>query len=336
MTTYVSSREGYRGVYMKKSSKNIMFVPDKDILSPSKIKKWLSCCDLEQLPDMETLTMALICSKDMPLLSYFDELPWEQDMLLYHKLDLPPHFQDLLNLQKQFIKSIYSKLLKSACNSHIQLLKDKTLFLNAFVMMNTRCVAVQNEVLLMKGFDMLNHNTKSTVELDVVDGGIELRSSVEIAKDEQVFLNYGPHDNLFLLVEYGFVLDNNENDLINVTHYLLPLLTKSQKILLKDNHFLGDYCVGHSGFDFRSRVALHVLEHNTFTFEVLESYPNLMIKILDCAIQDYKNMQFGLSYSSYIELQKLKSIHMEILKYWKAYLLNDLPMHLTSNPNSCR
>jgi hypothetical protein len=35
-----------------------------------------------------------------------------------------------------------------------------------------------------------------------------------IKKNDQIYVTYGCHDNKTLLIEYGFVLDNNPNDRI--------------------------------------------------------------------------------------------------------------------------
>ncbi|KAF1913516.1 hypothetical protein BDU57DRAFT_520429 [Ampelomyces quisqualis] len=58
---------------------------------------------------------------------------------------------------------------------------------------------------------------------------------------EEVFVSYGSHTNDFLLAEYGFILDTNQNDSIPLDHLLLPLLSKEQTDALKEDGFHGNY-----------------------------------------------------------------------------------------------
>ncbi|XP_018013833.2 SET domain-containing protein 4-like [Hyalella azteca] len=61
--------------------------------------------------------------------------------------------------------------------------------------------------------DFLNHSCEASVsvELDVNDM-YQIVTHVPYAKYDQIFISYGPHDNVKLFVEYGFFLPNNPHD----------------------------------------------------------------------------------------------------------------------------
>jgi hypothetical protein len=58
---------------------------------------------------------------------------------------------------------------------------------------------------------------------------------------EEVFVSYGAHTNDFLLVEYGFILEENKHDAIPLDHLLVPLLSAAQQQALKEDGFFGNY-----------------------------------------------------------------------------------------------
>ncbi|KAF2363038.1 ABC transporter type 1 transmembrane domain [Trinorchestia longiramus] len=66
--------------------------------------------------------------------------------------------------------------------------------------------------------DLLNHSFEAnvTVELDERDM-YRILTQVPYSKYDQVFINYGPHDNVKLFVEYGFFIPNNPHDGIPIS-----------------------------------------------------------------------------------------------------------------------
>lgn len=71
--------------------------------------------------------------------------------------------------------------------------------------------------------------------------GYSVTADRDYKAGEEVFVSYGSHTNDFLLAEYGFILDTNQNDSIPLDHLLLPLLSKEQVVALKEDGFHGNY-----------------------------------------------------------------------------------------------
>ncbi|KAI7825558.1 hypothetical protein BX661DRAFT_39713 [Kickxella alabastrina] len=59
--------------------------------------------------------------------------------------------------------------------------------------------------------DFLNHSETADVEthFDQRTGHFVIRTQRAFARGQEVFISYGPHDNRFMLLEYGFVLARN-------------------------------------------------------------------------------------------------------------------------------
>ncbi|KAL5335404.1 hypothetical protein BJX70DRAFT_401611 [Aspergillus crustosus] len=66
-------------------------------------------------------------------------------------------------------------------------------------------------------------------------------------KGEEVYMSYGSHSNDFLLVEYGFYLDNNPSDSIYLDPITLSDLTRAEKKELAAQGHLGNYQITSSG-----------------------------------------------------------------------------------------
>lgn len=78
-------------------------------------------------------------------------------------------------------------------------------------------------------------------------------------KGEEIFMSYGNHNNDFLLVEYGFTLDENRWDEVSLDEVILPLFSEAQKKTLDNAGFLGSYVLDNQMICHRTRVALSLL-----------------------------------------------------------------------------
>ncbi|QDS71218.1 hypothetical protein FKW77_010391 [Venturia effusa] len=108
--------------------------------------------------------------------------------------------------------------------------------------------------------DYLNHADEGcTFHYDTK--GITVVCNRDYAAGEEVVVSYGAHSNDYLLVEYGFILQENKDDSTKVDHIILPMLTKAQATFLEQHDYLGDYTLDSAGVCYRTQVALR----STFT-----------------------------------------------------------------------
>ena len=59
--------------------------------------------------------------------------------------------------------------------------------------------------------------TQVKAGFDEVRGCYIIRTLTPCHKHSQVFISYGPHSNKHLLLNYGFIVDNNPHDVCPVT-----------------------------------------------------------------------------------------------------------------------
>ncbi|KAK2560011.1 SET domain-containing protein 4 [Acropora cervicornis] len=96
-------------------------------------------------------------------------------------------------------------------------------------------------------------------------------------KGGQVFINYGPHDNRKLLVEYGFILPKNVHNVIPVPLKLLhsvvmPKISKlsrgKKEVILRNRLNMNLFCSEQSGLSWTALVLLRVLAMDEESFKI--------------------------------------------------------------------
>lgn len=145
----------------------------------------------------------------------------------------------------------------------------KKLFLWAWMCINSRCLfmdipekeAREDKWTMAPYVDFVNHSPDDHCLIRIDATGFSLFSTRKYCAGEQIFLCYGPYSNEFLLCEYGFMLPNNKWNDLDITDYILPMLTEEQKKFLQDTGYFGDYTLNRpQGISFRTEVALAILQ----------------------------------------------------------------------------
>ncbi|TGZ77995.1 SET domain-containing protein [Ascodesmis nigricans] len=77
-----------------------------------------------------------------------------------------------------------------------------------------------------------------------------------INENDEIFVSYGCHSNDFLLVEYGFILPEDENrwDDLNLDPLLTPTLHPSAQTQLEEEGFWGNYTADRNGVCYRTQA----------------------------------------------------------------------------------
>lgn len=65
--------------------------------------------------------------------------------------------------------------------------------------------------------DLFNHSDLVNTSIILEANQYSLKNNISFSKNEQIFINYGCHNNLKLMCEYGFYIKNNSNDFITIT-----------------------------------------------------------------------------------------------------------------------
>jgi len=103
--------------------------------------------------------------------------------------------------------------------------------------------------------DYFNHSDSGSAFV-TSPKGCTMTSDRDYRVGDEVIACYGTHSNDFLLVEYGFIMDKNEHDHLELDHIIESMLTAKQRQLLDDMGYLGKYGFYPHGTCFRTEIAL--------------------------------------------------------------------------------
>ena len=106
--------------------------------------------------------------------------------------------------------------------------------------------------------DYFNHANVGC-QVKYSESGYEVLADRQIEKGEEVYLSYGNHNNDFLLVEYGFLLEQNQYDELSLDEVILPLFSKDQRQALKKAGFLGGFVLDKESVCYRTQAALRLM-----------------------------------------------------------------------------
>lgn len=141
----------------------------------------------------------------------------------------PPRLQIAVQSKMADMKQAYMEVIRSDLWSGEEI--EYSEFLWAWFCVNSRSVFYRsagsefvredgNHLALAPYLDLLNHSVGAKVEAgyNQESGCYEIHTGDTYRKHSQVFISYGNHDNYHLLVEYGFTLPDNPNDVFQVEY----------------------------------------------------------------------------------------------------------------------
>ncbi|KAG2172571.1 hypothetical protein INT44_002586 [Umbelopsis vinacea] len=211
----------------------------------------------------------------------FNTMPvtYPEDIL---KSALPPHLTAEIQEQKAKIDADYRHVVQYSkntslgvenidykefewawlCGEHLIVLGELT----ESVGTEDRSI-VGGNIALAPMLDFLNHKSDAQFECGYnhKTQSFDIRTLMPYRRGQQVFFQYGAHDNAFLLKEYGFVVANNPYSAINLDDQMSKLLARlrvsgkfgAMKLkMLEDN---GDYTIRRNDISFRTLSALRLI-----------------------------------------------------------------------------
>ncbi|KAG9072033.1 SET domain-containing protein 4 [Linnemannia hyalina] len=191
----------------------------------------------------------------------------------------------------------------------------------AWLVVNTRCIyldaknqSAADNIALAPMLDFLNHTHDAKTEgaFCTKTKSYQIKTLLPYKKGEQVFINYGPHDNCFILVEYGFVTPNNPYNYVTVDNDFMQLsipgestAAKKDKLELLDMAgYHGDYVLHRNDVSFRLLAGMRLRLVNPF---------NKSSVATQLAIAQWHNVVNGELDQISPENERLVPIHIERL-----------------------
>ncbi|XP_042906229.1 SET domain-containing protein 4 [Parasteatoda tepidariorum] len=353
-------KESGRGLMAKERISGgdvIVAIPEKLLITPVKVLSlYLGDYFEKYCPDAsghEILSVFLMYERvkfhSSEWYPYLCSLPESYDIPAFHDgypiSKLPINISSLATKQMESVKTAYEKLnllLKHLEQSHpiFHNTLNFSLYKWAWCTVNTRCVHMdcfrENcpgkfctfHLALAPYLDLLNHNC----EVQVVAGynserrQYEIRSLCGFKKYSQVFINYGPHNNYTLLIEYGFIVNQNHNhsvtfsseeilDACKQCHFISSVSEKLKFIL--SNDILSNAVCSHDGLSWNLVVILRILTsenqlkdwksilHDGSKLSADElNYETLKKNLLSIKINDY-NFVYDTNSVAYSYLEKI-------------------------------
>ncbi len=210
----------------------------------------------DHLSSQELLSVFLLRERrrgqSSPWRPYLDTLP-ETHQVLYFCTPaevecLPPHLREEVREQRRQIGQVHSRL-QRACRGDFPFTRGELEW--AWFAVNTRSVYFSGEegkgegesgeapregdrLALAPLLDMFNHSPLASVTAGVdlrgAGGGrsvYQIVVNAPVSRHREVFINYGPHDNVRLALEYGFAVPGNPHDSVPLTLQELSGRTKA-------------------------------------------------------------------------------------------------------------
>ncbi|QLL31882.1 hypothetical protein HG536_0C00490 [Torulaspora globosa] len=154
-------------------------------------------------------------------------------------------------------------------------------FLHVYFIINSRCLYsevqlkkddVESQFTMVPFVDFLNHTDEvdqhcypeiTRDRKDRLMGVFSLKCGKRgyVKAGENILLNYGPHSNDFLLNEYGFVLQENRWNFIDISDEVTNLIGGDAVMMefLKEHAYWDNYTINYSEISYRALVALSLL-----------------------------------------------------------------------------
>ncbi|KAI8351584.1 hypothetical protein B0O80DRAFT_388382 [Mortierella sp. GBAus27b] len=234
----------------------------------------------------------------------FDTMPVRYPQDLFDLL--PLNVQAHVHKQKAKISSDYKTTLEFLQSNNDLLTRPLQYeeYEWAWLVVNTRCIYLDakkqvaaDNIALAPMLDFLNHTSEAKTEgfYCTKSKSYKIKTLLPYKKGEQVFINYGPHDNSFILVEYGFVTPNNPFNYASVDGDFMELTipgetsaAKKEKMELLDiAGYLGDYVLHRDDVSFRLLTSLRLRLINPFhkssvaTHQAIAQWQNVVNGELD-------------------------------------------------------
>ncbi|CAI2166878.1 9917_t:CDS:10, partial [Funneliformis geosporum] len=195
-------------------------------------------------------------------------------------------------------------------------------YLWGWLCVNTRCIYleskssydVKDHIAIAPFLDFLNHSHEAKIkgEFNQATQCYEITTFTPYKKGNQVFINYGPHDNFFILMEYGFVIPNNPYNYVSLDREFFEIslpeeteLIRQEKLdLLLHHGFYGDYSLRISEISFRLMTALRLRVIQRFNVSTLEAQG---------IIRKWKKTITGLTEIINPENERLMYFHLKLI-----------------------
>lgn len=237
---------------------------------------------------------------------YINSLPQKLSTPLFwsrEPVSLPGFISEVIRKSRNNMEESYHNFLnhilckhKSClhCSLAIEDIFNEKDFIWAWCIVNTRAIYIppeknvpniSNSLALAPFLDLFNHVPSAQVEAMLVEteNSYQVKTLVPVSKYEQVFIEYGAHSNLKLLIDYGFTVSNNQHDSIALSlediYEVIKQLTQVSRVnmsqekykFLKQHNLLKNPCLTREGLCWKAMSIVFILTSEITNLKLLES-----------------------------------------------------------------
>jgi len=275
LATFPDTGRGLMTLAPLKPHDLIVKIPLKLLVTRARVLELLPQLESLQLTTAELLTLFLLHCKESSLNErYLSTLPKEFSIGALcsseETLNLPHYLRNMLIPAQEYLLTKFRKL-KQIWKKIFHLELPMSMFHWAWCSVNTRAVYYkdshtrqsENNMALAPYLDLLNHDPNAVVKAGFNSKSqcYEIQTLQPIKKYHQVFINYGPHDNFKLFLEYGFIVPGNIHSTVEFgVDYLLSFfpnaIYKMKELISQQSKNL--FCQ-REGFSWDAKLAVAIL-----------------------------------------------------------------------------
>jgi len=281
----------------------IISVPSSALVTATTVRKsslgkQIEAINCDNLTAQELLSLWLVSEKNKGTSSsyfpYLQSLPTSYTVPYFcspsERSSLPDYLSQLTENQIQTVNNAFNKVIKLKNDIATLSKLDIASFSWAWFTVNTRAVFHQQKdqdlvsqssnssecIALAPYLDLFNHHPDVSVDagegLDVrvgKEGDYQIITKNAIKKYEQVFINYGPHSNTKLYLEYGFFPPQNPHESFPISSADLcsycrlrsppPLHLEEKMSLLSSQKLSHNVNISSDGLSWNGKACLQVL-----------------------------------------------------------------------------
>ncbi|KAI5693865.1 hypothetical protein M8J75_006978 [Diaphorina citri] len=245
-------------------------------------------------------------NKDSFWYPYINTLPQQLSTPLFwskEPINLPKFILEEIEGSRNSMKESHSHFLnhivcKQKVCDHCKLALDEIFnekdFIWAWCIVNTRAIYIppekdlhniSNSLALAPFLDLFNHVPSAQVEAMLIqtENSYQVKTLVPVSKYDQVFIEYGAHSNLKLLIDYGFTVPNNQHDAIalslddiyevikQVAQVSCVNMSQEKYKFLKQHNLMKKPCLTREGLCWKAMSIVFILTSEITNIKLLES-----------------------------------------------------------------
>lgn len=258
--------------------------------------------------------------------SYLDVIPHEFSVPYFCTKDEFHHLDE--NLLQKMVKQ--KEIVKKSCEIFQKFdFLDKKTFEWAFFVVNTRGVYLDSSHMSKKFFgemledspnialvpflDFFNHSDDVRTSTNANHDFYSLRTHVPHKKFSQIFISYGNHNNFKLLLEYGFTLEQNSQNYVEIT-------LNDISNLIKHDPELRSTQIPRPTFQF---ITQHNLDDQLFVHSMDGLSHNLKVVLFMIFIEKNVHNLYQIAFGNALDEEKVVKFGQKLIN-WKTFEFNKL------------